>query len=413
MGILGTVFKEVVEGGYELLPTLSGVVKPANKVAFTLEIPEDLRLALRDARAPVVSPPEDRRTEIRALDYKKMGLEYLSPSTARHHLTTIKDSDALLHLDIKPRMVLLDYVLSDCQVQNFGNCEAPLIPLSNGTFRGFEMPVSQDDRIFIARDTTEVDLFQKSLERTVKMSALPKKSREILVERIEEIEKHTGIKAWTVEDAAQYCSSYEFNGIEEPTPVVKIDKPKFDNFVKLFWKWVSKTQRRGGRGSTLVNALKDLWLIPLGNQMFQRIGSTSEYPVLDVSANKGIGSFLRQAESALAKRSMPEILVMHLYKGGGFPQATKCLQELGIIKDYDDRVSLMKWLEITLKAFVGRLEYGEKMELIRHLFDLSRDCSAPERLCMEQTVRKLPIFQEANDSSPNERLVFLLISFDS
>jgi len=411
MGIFGTVFKKVVEGGYGLLPTLSGVVKPANKVAFTLGIPEDLHHALRDARAPVVFPPEDRRTEIRALDYQNIGLECLSPSTGRHHLTTIKDSDALLHLDIKSRMVLLDYVLSDCQVQNFKNCEAPLIPLSDGTFRGFEVPASQGDRIFIARDATEEELFQKSLGRTVKITALSVKSLDILRRRIVEIEKHTGIKAWTVEDAAQYCFSYEFNGIKEPTPVVKIDKPEFGGFVELFWKWVSKTQRRGGRRSASVNALKDLWLIPLGNQMFQRIGSASEYLVLDISANKGIGSFLKQAESALASRSMPEI--MYLYKGDGFPQATKVLQELGIIKDCDDRVSLMKWLEITLKVFACKLEYAEKMELIRHLFDLSRDCSASKRLCMEQTVPKLPIFQEANESSPNERLVSLLISFHS
>jgi len=411
MGILGKVFKKVVEDGYELLPTLSGVVKSANKVAFTLDIPEDLHFSLRDAGAPVVFPPEDRRTEIRALDLKKMGLECLSPSTGRYHLTTIKDSDALLHLDIKPRMVLLDYVLSDCQVQDFKNCEAPLIPLSDDTFRGFEMPASQDDRIFIARDETEEALFQKSRERTVKTSALPEKSWTILVKHIAEIEKHTRIKAWTVEDAVQYCSSYEFNGITEPAPVVKIDKPKFNDFIELFWKWVSKAQRRGAGGSTLVNALKDLWLIPLGNQMFQRIGSTSKYPVLDVSANKGIGSFLKQAESALANRITPEI--MYLYTGDGFPQTTKTLQELGIIKDYDDRASLMKWLEVTLKVFVSKLDYGEKTELIRHLFDLSRDCSASERLCMEQTTRKLPIFQEANDSSPNERLVSLLISFDS
>jgi len=411
MGILGTVLKKVVENGYELLPTLSGVVKPANKIAFTLGIPEDLHSSLRDAGVPVVFPPADRRAEIRALDNKKIGLEVLSPSTGRRHLTTIKDSDALLRLGIKPRMVLLDYVLSDGQVQDFKSCEAPLIPLSDGTFRGFEMPASQDERIFMARDKTEEGLFHKSLERTVKTGALPKKSQEILVRRIIDIEKHTRIKAWAVEDAAQYCSSHEFNRITELTPVVKIDKPKFRNFVESFWKWVSKAQRRGARGSTLVNALKGLWLIPLGNQMFQRIGSTSEYPVLDVSANKGIGSFLRQGESALANRFKPEI--MYLYTGDGFYDATRSLQTLGIIKDYDDRASLMKWLEVTLKVFVGKLDYGEKMELIRHLFNLSRDSSASGRLCMESTVRKLPIFQEADDSSPSERLVSLPISFDS
>ena len=411
MGILGTVFKKVVEGGYELLPTLSGAVKSANEVAFTLGIPEDLHLSLRDAGAPIVFPPVDRRTEIGALDHKNIGLEYLSPSTGRRHLTTIKDSDALLHLDIKARMVLLDYVLSDYQIPDFKNCEASLIPLSDGTFRGFEMPASQDDRIFIARDATEEVLFQKSLERTVQTSALSEKSRAILVGSIAEIEKHTRIKAWTVEDAAQYCSSYEFNMITEPAPVVKIDKPRFADFVKLFWKWVSKAQRREAGVPTLVNTLKDLWLIPLGNQMFQRIGSISEYPVLNVSANKGIGSFLRQAESALANRFTPEI--MYLYTGDGFSQATKTLQGLGIIKDCDDRASLMKWLEVTLKVFVCKLDYGEKMELIRHLFDLSRDCSASERLCMEPAVRKLPVFQEANDSSPNERLVSLFMSFDS
>ncbi|CUS15648.1 unnamed protein product [Tuber aestivum] len=411
MGILGTVFKRVVEDGLELLPTLSGMVKPAKEVAFTLDIPEDLHSSLRDAGARVVFPPADRGTEIGALDHKQMGLEYLSPSTARRHLTTIKDSDALLNLDIKSRTVLLDYVLSDCGVQDFKSCEAPLIPLSDGTFRGLEMATSQDDRIFIARDRIEEDLFTKSPERIVKIGALPKKSRAILVRHIAEIEKCTRIKAWTVGDAAQYCSSYEFDGMEESKPVVKIDKPGFNSFVELFWEWASKAQHRGAGGSTLVNALKDLWLIPLGRQMFQRIGSISEYPVLNVSASKGIGSFLKQTESALANRFMPE--KMHLYTGAGYLHVTQILQGLGIIKDYDDRASLMKWLEVTMKVFAEKLDRNEKMELIRHLFDLTRDCCASERCCMEPTVRKLPIFQAASYSSPNERAWITIARDDS
>ncbi|KAG0636271.1 hypothetical protein HOY80DRAFT_891646 [Tuber brumale] len=401
MGILGAVFKEAVERGLELLPTVSGVVKPAKEVAFTLGIPEDLHSSLRGAGAQVVFPPADRRAELNALGRKNLGLEYLSPFTARRHLTTIKDSDALLRLDIKPRMVLLDYILSDCQAQDFGSCEAPLIPLSDGTFRGLEIPASRDDRIFIARDRTEEDLFQKSPERTVKTRALSKKSRETLVRLIGEIEKHTRIKAWSVEDAAQYFSSCEFDGIAEPMPVVKIDKPGFNRFIKLFWEWIPKAKNRGIGRLTLVNALKDLWLIPLGKQMFQRIGTTSEYPVLNVSVNRGIGSFLKQAESALANRFGPEIT--YLYTGGEFPHATTTLQELGIIRDYDDRVSLMKWLEVTVKVFAERLDHAEKMELIRHLSNMSRGCGASDRSCMEPTVRKLPIFQEANDSSLDER----------
>ena len=110
------------------------------------------------------------------------------------------------------------------------------------------MPASQDDRIFIARDATEKALFQKSLERTVQTSAFPKKSRTIVAGRIAEIEKHTRIGAWTVEDEAQYCSSYELNRMAELILVVKIDRPEFSDFVELFWKWVPKAQRRGAGG---------------------------------------------------------------------------------------------------------------------------------------------------------------------
>lgn len=144
--------------------------------------------------------------------------------------------------------------------------------------------------------------------------------------------------------------------------------------------------------------------------MFQRIGSTPEYPVLNVSVNKGIGSFLKRTECDLANRFKPEI--MHLYKGDDFPQATPILQGLGIIKDYDDRESLMEWLEVTMKVFAEKLDRTEKMELIRHLFDLSRNCSASERSCMKSTVQKLPIFQEANGSITSERLASLPISFN-
>lgn len=264
-------------------------------------------------------------------------------------MTTIKDSDALLNLDIKPRMVLLDYILSDRHVEDFKSCEAPLIPLFDGTFRGFEMPSSQDDRVFLARDGTEEKLFCKPLKKTVKTSALSERSWEILVTHIAEIEQYTGIKAWAVEDAVQYCCSYEFHRIAEQMSVVKIDRPGFADFVELFWEWVSMAQHRGTGGPISANVLKDLWLIPLGREMFQRIGSTPEYPVLNVSVNKGIGSFLKRTECDLANRFKPEI--MHLYKGDDFPQATPILQGLGIIKDYDDRESLMEWLEVTMKVF--------------------------------------------------------------
>ncbi|KAG0135098.1 hypothetical protein HOY82DRAFT_632883 [Tuber indicum] len=408
MGIFGAVFKKVVEDGLGLLPTVSGVVKPAKEVTFTLGIPEDLHLSLRDAGVQVLFPPTDRRAEISTLDHKNMGLEYLSHFTARRHLTSIKNSNALQRLDINLRMVLLDYILSDCQVQDFKNCEAPLIPLSDGTFQGFEMAASRDDRILIARDKTEEALFQKSTKRKVKTCALSEKSWATLVRLFPEVEEHTGIKTWSVEDAAQYCSSCEFDGIMEPTPVVKIDKPGFSNFIELFWEWISKAQHSGTEKSTLVNVLKDLWLIPLGNQMFQRIGTTSKYPVLDVSVNKGIGSFLKQAESALINRFGLEI--MYLYSGGNFPHATKSLQDLGLIKDYDDRVSLMKWLEVTMKVFPEKLDHDEKRELIRHLFGLARGSTASETSCMEQTVRKLPIFQKATDSDQDKRGRWLSIA---
>ena len=65
------------------------------------------------------------------------------------------------------------------------------------------------------------------------------------MKQIAEVEKHIRIKAWTVEDA-QYCPSYEFNGITEPAPVVQIDKLKFEAFPRAILEMGLQSSAQGG-----------------------------------------------------------------------------------------------------------------------------------------------------------------------
>jgi hypothetical protein len=145
-----------------------------------------------------------------------------------------------------------------------------------------------------------------------------------------------------------------------------------------------------------------LWLLPIGNERYLRLGSTRDCPVLDVSTKKGIGWFISETNTLLSTRHAPEM--MYLYTGNGYSnRTTRSLHEYGFVKEYDDIDSLTRWLVTTQPLFTDRLNDSEKAELIRHLRIISEICSALEHGLMESVVRKLTLFREVKHPRMGER----------
>lgn len=383
MGVLATLFQQVVEQNLKLLPTVCGNTGARKDVLFTLRIDQKYVDALQSAKSPVSFPPEDRRQELETLGIEALGLTRLIPATARNSLSKLKDS--LGSLDPDSRAILLEYVLSDRNYVHIGSCRAPLLPTSNGRFRSF----SKEDgpKLYFPRNEDEAELFKESTNMVDTKKLIPGVKQD-MVSGIKELDRSTAISIWRVADAASYCKECVFDTIKsknEDTIMI----PGFNVFVNPFWKWINTTDNTC-QLSAHPHLLDDLWLIPTqGDRYHKVLGGKS--PILDISVGGFIGAFLRDTTFSLFKRHG---ILYPLYVGDrdGFTRiTTDVLRARRYIQYCEIPNSLIGWLVANSKDFVDRLDDAEKTKLVQRLSSCSRELTNKSGA---KVLRKLSLFQE-------------------
>lgn len=384
MGVLGTLFQQVVEQGLKLLPTVCGNTGTRKDVLFTLKIDEKYMDALQNAKIPVSFPPEDRRPELETLGIEALGLTRLIPATARISLSKLRDSLGNLHPDV--RAILLEYVLSDRNYAHIGSCRTPLVPTSNGRFRSFSS--SDGPKLYLPRNEDEAELFKESTRMVDTKKLIPGVKRQMISD-IKKLDHSTTISVWRVADAVLHCKEYVFDTIKSKSENT-VTIPGFNAFVNLFWKWIN-TIDNTSQLSTHPYLLNDLWLIPtLGDRYHKVLGGKS--PILDVSGRGPIGAFLRDTASSLFKRHG---ILYPLYSGDrdGFTKTTTDVLSARCYIQYCEMFSsLVGWLVANSEDFVDRLDDTEKLKLVQHLSLLSRELPNESGA---KILRKLSLFQEA------------------
>lgn len=383
MGVLGTLFQQVVEQDLKLLPTVCGNTGTRKDVLFTLKIDKKYVDALQNAKIPILFPPEDKRPELETFGIEALGLTRLIPATARISLSKLRGSLGNLHPDV--RAILLEYVLSDRHYEHIGSCRAPLLPTSNGRFRSFSS--SGGPKLYLPRNEDEAELFKESTRMVNTKELIPGVKRQI-VSDIKKLDHFTIISIWGVADAVLHCQEHIFNTIESKSEDT-VTIPGFNVFVNLFWKWIN-TADNTSQLSTYPYLLDDLWLIPtLGDRYHKVLGRKS--PILDISGRGSIGAFLRDTASSLFKRHG---ILCPLYSGdrGGFTKTTTdVLRARRYIQYCETFNSFVGWLVANSEDFVDRLDDAEKSKLVQHLSLLSREL---QNKSGAKILRKLSLFQE-------------------
>lgn len=392
MGVLGTLFQQVVEQNLKLLPTVCGNTGTRKDVLFTLKIDQKYVDALQSAQSPVSFPPEDRRPELETLGIEALGLTCLVPATARNSLSKLKDSLGNLHPD--SRAILLEYVLSDRDYVHIGSCRAPLLPTSNGRFRSFSN--KDGPKLYFPHNEDEAELFKESTKMVDTKKLIPGVKLQ-MVSGIKELDQSTAISIWRVADAASYCKEYVFNTIKSKSEDITTISG-FNAFVNLFWKWIN-TIDSTCQPSAHPHLLDDLWLIPTQGDRYHKVPGENS-PILDISGRGSIGAFFRDTTSSLFERHG---IRYPLYVGDrdGFKKTTtNVLRARGYIQDCEVFSHLIDWLAANSKDFVDRLDDAEKIKLIHCLsyssIGLTNKSSA-------KVLRKLSLFQEvAPVAIPNQ-----------
>lgn len=387
MGVFDKVFERVVRQNMKLLPTVYGTTGTRENVLFSLEIGEELKSAFGNAGVPVVIPPQDRRYGIAKLQPFTLGLSLVTPSTARERLTTLKDS--LEDLLLVSRMTLLHFIISDEDFREIGSCTAPLIPAKDGTFRSFDFPAQGSSSLFLSRDENEDKLFRKYTNMVDLSTTLPK-TKKLMRKNIFKLHKFTAVRMWDVENAALYCSNHIFDSLGSRGVADVISEDGIHEFVDQLWQWIN--HRCKPLVSVANSSLRDLWLLPLMTGEYRKLSST--ITVLDVSGNRGVGAFIWATADSHWLRYEKKYC---LFTGKGFSlQTGDSLRRCGFVKDYEDIISLMKWLVANAGDFVDQLNNREKVLLLQHLNILSRNSLDQEQWkAMRDGVSKLSLFRKA------------------
>lgn len=384
--VLGGVFERVVKGNLKLLPTVCGTTATGKDVLFTLENVDRYEPAFQEANVPVVIPPPASGFELERMNPREL-LTILEPHTLRRDLETKRNIGSLSQ---ESRMLLLHYAILDETFSDIGQCRAPLVPITDGSYQSFH--VDERDRtgpVFLPRGENEVQLFNKHT-RIVNcdVSVLLPETTAILLRNIEDINAHTGISSWTLDAAARYCEQHIFT--PSNTDIIMRKGPEHAQFVDQLWKWIM----RQGQPSDSISgsALGKLWLLPLADGEYRKLDSA--VPILDVSRNRGIGQFIWQAARQHGIRCA-------LFTGEGvLPDTAVYLKRCGFLGDYEDIDALMSWLVANSATFVDRLSDGEKGGLLSHLSLLA--CFGGKwAKAMKDAVVSLSIFKISGRFAPS------------
>lgn len=382
MGVLGTIFQQVVKKNLKLLPTVCSNAGTREDVLFTLKIDEKYRNALQNARSPISFPPADRIPELTGLGIEALGLTQLSPATARISLSKLRN--CLGDLPLGLRMDLLEYVLSDKDYESIGSCHAPLLPTSDSRFHGFSN--TYGSRLYFPQTEEEAELFKESLI-IIDVKKLNAETKRQMKFDIKKLDRYTAVSIWRVPDAVSYCKKYIFGSVESKNQNVII-RPGFNDFVNQFWKWI-QIANNTAQLTAEPRLLDGLWLVPAKGDRYHKIldGKSS---VLDISGQKLPSKFLQDAASRLFSCYG---LLYPLYGGEEFtPATTDMLRARRYIQDCGDFSALAEWLVDNHTDFVNRLSDEERTDLIHRLRILSIGALGNKE--NGQIVGKLKLFRE-------------------
>lgn len=376
--VLGDVFERVVRNNLKLLPTVCGTTGAGKEVLFTIVDLDRYESAFREAKVAVVVPPQTSRFELARLNPQNL-LPVLSPGTLRTHLALKRNLGSLSQAS---RMLLLHYVISDEKFEDIGLCQAPLVPIADGSYHSFSVGVG--DRagpVFLPRGDDEVRLFARHT-RVVNVAMLLLETAEILQRKNEDLNTHTGISNWTLDAAAKYCEQHIFTSSK--TDIITRKGPDQSEFVDQLWQWIR--QRGASSDSISSSALGNMWLLPLADGEYRKLAST--VPILDVSRNRGIGAFIWDIAKKYRIRCT-------LFTGEDvLPETARYLRHCGFLGDYEDDEALMRWFMANSVTFVDQLNDEEKGTLLRHLSGRAADSIGDKRVkAMKDAVASLKIFK--------------------
>ncbi|KAI5778257.1 hypothetical protein EDC01DRAFT_368311 [Geopyxis carbonaria] len=382
-GMLKRLITQIIREDHKLLPTIGNGFECKSHCLYTQDADTALCSNLEDVGIRVITPPVESKYEFISDSDLCAGLSQLSPSLVRNHLNKL--DSGLGRLNDQGRGVILHYILSDKNYEDLTNFTARVLPLKNGVYGGFN---SSHSRLMLALNNQETTLFTQHKD-VIEQSKLPPQVCEQLRSDIDMLQSYTSLSRWNLSCAADYCRNL-FSNYHSQEDMISV--PKFDKIVDLikFWEWA----RTNHTTENIIREFADLWLIPLINNSYRKVGQKMSLPrTLDISGKGDMAEFLNILISTSTELSSR----FPFFKGP--IQLQQFFINSNLIVDCERPIGLLEWLVNAIKFdFFKFLTDAQRQMLTAKIWSLLESNNAEFRTNKQAVVklcRQLPLFYEA------------------
>ncbi|ESZ90668.1 hypothetical protein SBOR_8948 [Sclerotinia borealis F-4128] len=250
--VLTHVLSLVRDQSLHVWHTANGYVSADSGLLASGNEPEDLKLALANARIPVVYLPNKLREEAKQLF---LGLE-LEPRTLCKYLDN--KNHLVTSWPQATRQQILEYLLLTLGSFKYGKNLA-LFPFEDGKCRSIHNHLA-----FVHRDEFEAELFVDEPQHNLDVGQFSQSILHNLQKRLKTSQFHPRIRHRSASDFRDYSLAFVFRklGIDADMTVLDIDQI---SFVAKTWTWIQ-------RNSDIFNdSLANLWLLPLANGKYRKL----------------------------------------------------------------------------------------------------------------------------------------------
>lgn len=223
--------------------------------------PEPLKLALADAKIPVIYLPDRLRGEAKQI-FSDLNLE---PRTLCKFLS---DKDDLVASWSKAtRQQILEYLLPILVSSEYGK-DLVLFPFEDGQCRSIDVHLT-----FVHRDDFEAELFQHDPQHNLNLAMFSRPSLETLQALLKPSQLPHNVRHRSASDISKYAMVYFFAKIDTDADLVALD-PDQISFVARIWTWIQRNS------NFLDDSIANLWLFPVTNGNYRKVKPRSCWAII-------------------------------------------------------------------------------------------------------------------------------------
>jgi sacsin len=333
----------------------------------------DLRIALAEAKTPVVEVPKRLKPDIKSI-FTNRNLE---PRTLCQYLSD--KNERTKSWTPRAKQTILEYVIAELKPSGDGEM-LELFCFKDGIYRSIK-----NHRAFVPRGDLEVKMFQDNPKNNLDIDKFSKKALDLLRGRLKSQGLHPNIRYRTADDLRDYASAFPFNHLPSGSDTVYLNSDQV-LFVTRVWLWMHQNNV-----GVLNDSLSNLWLIPLANGSYRKIRPNKCWIVASPSGS--MGSLMQKLgqssnDEPVLATSMPRlsnatIAMLKRSDIGAVLQINNC-ENINI---------LLQWLS-NIDQAIEQLSDSDKCIIMDHISShLTQDRDSSDDIAKNlPSLRKLPIY---------------------